>query len=298
MAGHPLRVDNPRMPKLRVERCSGPVELLERVRPMLVRQPVRNSLILSILERRRLESLPGRYWVASRDGWEVGAAMQSPLHMPALLTAMPTGAATALADVVAGTDAAGIPGVIAEAATAAAFAGQWSEATGAAVTPEEGERLYRLARLALPPAPGGRLRPAGDEDVPVLLEWWLAFSSETGAEGEVQAEQAVARDLLSQRLFVWEDDGPRSMCRATPPVAGVSRIGAVYTPSQWRRRGYAAAAVASLCQRLQRQDGALPILYTQLANPTSNRIYRRLGFRAVAEVTRYRFGAPGPATGT
>lgn len=285
------------MPKLMVECCDGPAELLDRARPLLQGQPVRHNLILSILERRLLEPLPGRYWVASREGRCVGMAMQSPLHMPALLTRMPAPAAAALAEEIASSSAGSVPGVIAEAATAAAFAGQWSEATGAAVTPEEGARLYRLARLTPPPAPGGRLRLATEADLPVLLEWWRAFSIETGAEGEGPAEQAVARNLHSQRLFVWEDDGPRSMCGATPAIAGVSRIGAVYTPSQSRRRGYAAAAVASLCQRLRRQDGARPILYTQLANPTSNRIYRRLGFRAVAEVTRYRFGAPGPAPG-
>jgi predicted GNAT family acetyltransferase len=31
------------------------------------------------------------------------------------------------------------------------------------------------------------------------------------------------------------------------------------------------------------------MLYTDLANAVSNSIYRRLGYRAVAEVLRYRF---------
>jgi uncharacterized protein len=31
------------------------------------------------------------------------------------------------------------------------------------------------------------------------------------------------------------------------------------------------------------------ILYTDLGNPTSNSIYRRIGYRAVAECLRYRF---------
>ena len=288
------------MSKLTVERCAGPGELLAQARPLLLRQPVRHSLVLSILERRLLDPLPGRYWVASRDRGCVGLAMQSPPHMPALLTPMPAWAAAALADGIAQSGPDDVPGVIAEAATAAAFAGQWSEATGAAVTPVEGERLYRLARLIAPPAAPGHLRLATAADAPVLLEWWRAFSAETATEAELAAEQAVARDLLSQRLFVWEDQGPRSMCRATPAVAGVSRIAAVYTPPQWRRSGYAAAAVAALCETIQRGDGALPVLYTQLANPTSNRIYRRLGFRAVAEVLRYRFSPPGrlPATVT
>ncbi len=283
------------MPQVRVERCSEPQEVLERLRPALLRQPVRGSLMLSLLERRRLEPLPGRYWVASSAGRAVGMAMQSPLHMPILLNPMTVGAARALASAAAGSANGSVPGVIAEASPAAAFAGQWSEVTGAAVIPEQGERLYRLGRLAWPPPPGGGLRPATDRDRPTLLRWWRSFSAETGAEGELAPDQAVARELVSGRFFIWEDGGPRSMCRATSPVAGVSRIGAVYTPPRWRRRGYAAAAVASLCRQL-RSDDVLPILYTQLANPTSNRIYRRLGFRAVAEVLSYRFATGEPAT--
>jgi predicted GNAT family acetyltransferase len=38
------------------------------------------------------------------------------------------------------------------------------------------------------------------------------------------------------------------------------------------------------------EEGANSILYAQLANPSSNAIYRRLGFRAVAEMLSYRFG--------
>jgi len=283
------------MLKVSVEVCPGPIELLERARPALLRQPVRNSLVLSILESRRLDPLPGRYWAVSRAGRQLGAALQTPPHMPILLAPMPAAAARALAVQIAAA-AGAVPGVIAEAATAAAFAGQWSEASGGAVFPEEGERLYRLGRLALPPAPSGRLRPATGPDKPFLLQWWRAFAAETGAQGEVAAERAVTNDLGAQRLFVWDDDAPRSMCRATAGVAGVSRIGLVYTPPQDRGRGYATAAVAALCQRLRRDRGTVPVLYTQLANPTSNRIYRRLGFRAVAEILRYRFGETSSAT--
>ena len=46
--------------------------------------------------------------------------------------------------------------------------------------------------------------------------------------------------------------------------------------------------VHALSSRL-RDAGYRCILYTDLANPTSNSIYRRIGYRAVAEALRYRF---------
>jgi predicted GNAT family acetyltransferase len=38
-------------------------------------------------------------------------------------------------------------------------------------------------------------------------------------------------------------------------------------------------------------DADTCILYTQLGNPTSNAIYRAIGYEPVVEVVRYRFSA-------
>lgn len=73
------------------------------------------------------------------------------------------------------------------------------------------------------------------------------------------------------------------------PVQGVVRLSGVYTPPEKRRHGYAAACVHTLSKKL-RDSGFRCILYTDLGNATSNSIYRRIGYRAVAEAIRYRFG--------
>ncbi len=71
-------------------------------------------------------------------------------------------------------------------------------------------------------------------------------------------------------------------------VAGVERIGPVYTPPDRRGRGYASAVVAGV-SRSALDAGHRCILYTDLENPTSNAIYRAIGYRAVAEALQYRF---------
>lgn len=85
-------------------------------------------------------------------------------------------------------------------------------------------------------------------------------------------------------LMLWEDDGvPVSMAGISPRVAGTVRVAAVYTPPENRGRGYAAAVTAEI-SRAAREAGARDVLlFTDLANPTSNGVYRRIGYRAVSD---------------
>ncbi len=63
----------------------------------------------------------------------------------------------------------------------------------------------------------------------------------------------------------------------------------MYTPPDRRNHGYGSALVAGVSTTL-RTNGDRCILYTDLGNPTSNSIYRAIGYRAVSEVLRYEFG--------
>jgi uncharacterized protein len=72
------------------------------------------------------------------------------------------------------------------------------------------------------------------------------------------------------------------------PVKGVVRLSGVYTPPEKRKHGYGATCVLALSKHF-RDSGYRCILYTDLGNPTSNSIYRRIGYKAVAEALRYRF---------
>jgi len=65
----------------------------------------------------------------------------------------------------------------------------------------------------------------------------------------------------------------------------------VYTPPGRRGRGYGSALVGSVSAAV-RARGTRCILYADLGNPIANSVYRRLGYRAVAEGLRYRFDRP------
>ena len=273
--------------ELKVVFSEDPAFVLSRAGVFLSSQPVLHNLVLSILHARVAQGDPGRYWTAIRREDTVGVVLQSPLTFPATMTPMEPPVATAMADAIAD---AGIPlpGVNGEAQTAAIFSGQWSERSRSAATPFQGNRLYELLEVREVPDIEGTLRQAGAEDRGLMILWTRAFQHEIGESAD-DTELRVDRGLAAGQLWTWDRNGETvSMAVSREPVEGVVRLSGVYTPPEKRKHGYAAACVHALSKRL-RDAGYRCILYTDLANPTSNSIYRRIGYRAVAEVLRYRF---------
>jgi uncharacterized protein len=253
----------------------------------LISRPIEHNVVLTVLRRRITDTTQGRYWWIDDQGTVVGFAMQSPLSFHSAITPMTTVGTQALVDVMSDR-AHDLPGVASDAASAASFAGHWAERLRIPVAPVEAQRLYRLAALHPPDRVPGSFRPADDADRHPLVAHRIAFHADTGEPGELDAAVAVERSL--RRCFVWENGGVVSSAFATIPEAGVVRVGVVYTPTEHRRRGYASALVAATSAWAREHERADCILYTQLANPTSNAIYRAIGYQPVADVLRYRFG--------
>ena len=273
-----------------VDASTDPAAALEAAEGFLVRHPVANSLVISLLLERAAAPQPGRYWWASDPAGDVtGFVFQSPLPFRALVAPAARSVLEALVERIA-SDVPELPGIMGDAESAAAFAGHWAERRATPVQPEEAQRIYRLGRLRLPPGGEGRLRRAAAPDAGVLLGWVKGFLAETGVY-PLDPEELLGRHLARGGLWLWETEAgePVSMAVASRPAAGMSRIGFVYTPPEHRRRGYAAACVAAVAEVVQ-AEGLDCILNTQLQNPTSNAIYRRIGFEPVVEVLIYRFG--------
>jgi predicted GNAT family acetyltransferase len=263
-------------------------EALGACEPYLLSRPVEHNVVLTVLRRRITDPTRGRYWWIDDHGAVLGFAMQSPLSFHCAITPMTTLATQALVDVMSD-KAPDLPGVAGDAASAASFAGSWAERLRVPVAPVEAQRIYQLAALHAPDQVPGLFRPADDADRDTLVGHRIAFHADTGEPGELDAAAAVERSLRG--CFVWEDGGVVvSSAIATVSEAGVVRVGVVYTPPEYRRHGYASALVAATSAWAREHDRADCILYTQLANPTSNAIYRAIGYEPVSEVLRYRFG--------
>jgi RimJ/RimL family protein N-acetyltransferase len=178
---------------------------------------------------------------------------------------------------------------------ALSFADAWHYVTGldGSVTTEE--RLYRLGTLRPPIDVSGAHRDATAADNPLLVEWVELFFVETfrhqrdDAAGERFIDNANA---VGDRFVLWDDGGtPVSMAMLRAPAARVSRVGPVFTPQNSRGRGYGSAVTAAASDLAQRGGVDDVVLFADLANPTSNAIYRRIGFEAVADSVRIDFAA-------
>ena len=262
------------------------MSVLSKAAEFLPSQPVLHNLILTLLHTRVAQPEPGRYWLALDQERVVGVALQSPLTFAAVLTPMDKQAAVAMVNAIAEADIS-LPGIIGEAATAAAFAGHWSERRKTAATPFQGMRLYELLEAVQVTAVDGQLRQALPGDRDLIVRWTRAFQIEIDESAD-RTELRVDRGLAAGEFWIWEDGEPVSMAVSRKPVEGVVRVTEVYTPQEKRKCGYAAACVHALSKRMCEASYRCA-LYTDLANPTSNSVYRRIGYRAVSEVLRYRF---------
>ena len=261
-------------------------------RPLLEADPVRHTIALTALDalcRGREE--PALLLTVHDDGGLAGVVLRT-RGWPLVLSALPA----ALADVVAAhvcatdqeVDAANGPVTSVE-----AFAAAYTARTGATVRIAMRERLYRLGTLIPPSGVEGAARPAEGGDVDLLAGWQLAFLHEAVAALRPPSDPRPAvHDAVTQGgLMLWEVDGrPTAYATARRPLAGMSRVGPVYTPPAHRCRGYAGAVTAA-ATRWALDHGARHVaIFTDLANPTTNRLYPRLGFRPVHDALEVRFG--------
>ncbi|MCX5611628.1 GNAT family N-acetyltransferase [Streptomyces sp. NBC_00047] len=255
--------------------------------PAVAAQPVPNTLLLTVadaLERRGPHAYgpadPLFGWWTGADGTVSGALLCTPPY-PLQLGALPEQAVRALSAALATEPLlAGVSGISARRRDADALAGAWGRPFRVA----EENRLYRLAGLTAPdPAPAGRARPATGADLPLLLEWIEAFNSEVGQPGE--ASEAALRDRISYGgILLWEHDGaPVSLASFSRPIGSAARVGPVYTPPELRGRGYAAGVTHAVSEAAYAAGASEVLLFTDLANPTSNGIYLRLGYTPVED---------------
>lgn len=185
-----------------------------------------------------------------------------------------------------------VPGVSAERDTAVAFAEAWQRHTGAMPTLHESQRLYRLDTLTPPdPYPEGRGRAVGDRDRDQLMRWYGEFVVDIGGVGSTDPGSWADTRIAHKRVTFWEtlDGVPVSMAGMTPMVAGQIRVAPVYTPAHRRGRGYAAAATAEVTKAALAAGATEVLLFADLANPTSNGLYKRIGFRPVADFALFDF---------
>lgn len=243
------------------------------VREYLAAEPARNTALLTQLDAPG----PRGWWADPVDGRVTGAFLLPSPGMP-LLGTMPDAAARALAAGV-------LPEVTCvrgESATVEVFVTALGRRP---VRTRRRMRLFRLGVLTPPhPAPPGRVRIAGPGDVPLGVAWMREFARDIGEDPDADYTATVAARVADARLHLWEVAGePVAMASVSRIVAGQARISPVYTPSAHRARGYGGAVTSAVSRAALDAGAAQVLLFTDLANPTSNALYQRLGYRPIGD---------------
>ncbi len=140
-----------------------------------------------------------------------------------------------------------VSGVVAAPALAGGFTDEWSRVTGRKRQGVVRQRIYRLTAVADIRRLPGHLRRATPGDLELVARWFSEFDLEAFNKSDPDvARQHAERRIGRAEVYLWEDTEPRCMAARARPTRNSISVNAVYTPPEWRRRGYATTTVAQL----------------------------------------------------
>ncbi|MGM0751080.1 MAG: GNAT family N-acetyltransferase [Bacillota bacterium] len=179
-----------------------------------------------------------------------------------------------------------IPGFVAEKETALQLTHAWCHVTGESFNVRMRQRIYQLNKVNDITLSDGKMVPVRKGQEGLLARWLLGFIEDTEVipmSGEEALERATDMIENEPYVFFWEVDGkPVSMARGARRTENGITVNFVYTPTEYRKKGYASSVVAELSHLLLKDHSFLS-LYTDLDNPTSNKIYMEIGYNPVCD---------------
>ncbi|MFX0012672.1 MAG: GNAT family N-acetyltransferase, partial [Candidatus Hermodarchaeota archaeon] len=174
------------------------------------------------------------------------------------------------------------------------FTELWCKDKSFTISLDMNERIYKLETVAEETLGIRAFKLADSSNEKLLLKWAKEFLIEAFSESEIEARPSwknhIRRSLEEHRIFLLYDNGkPVSMARRAGKTPNGVTVNLVYTPPSLRRRGYATECVAKLSKLLLDEGNKFCFLFTDLANPTSNSIYQKIGYRPIIDVDQYNF---------
>jgi uncharacterized protein len=182
-----------------------------------------------------------------------------------------------------------LDGVTGPSRSADDFSLAWSKLSGVEPVLAMRLRIHETRKVVdsgLPTAPG-HFRPAAPADLNLLVPWTEVFVSEARIAERVDASRVVEDAIRRGRLHVWENAGPVSMAAWTGKTPSGVRINFVYTPRELRGKGYGTACVTALTKQQLEQGNAFCWLYTDVSSATPPKIFKRIGYWPVSDVSEY-----------
>jgi GNAT superfamily N-acetyltransferase len=239
-------------------------------RAALEADDVRHNVILATLEGQDIQDY--RLWTLGGPG---ACAIQRP-DLPIVLGALDQQQCHRLADEVQDLNA---PGVVGSDDTPKWFV-ERAVQCGQEFHDPIPHRIHALREPPRYPGSPGTARQVGTADIDLYVRWMFAFCDEA-----VPHEQKPNRDRLEKRAasyFLWSVAGEAvSMAGIVRRTRLSAAITSVYTPPEYRGRGYAGSVTATVVEQIFAEGKAAACLYSDVRNPYSNRCYAKIGFKPV-----------------
>ncbi|HET8698850.1 MAG TPA: GNAT family N-acetyltransferase [Gammaproteobacteria bacterium] len=261
-----------------LELCRHPDALafLERAESWLLEEEIERAVPLKAA--RQAQAHPSSfeeptYWATFEEsGRIVGCSIRTPPHH-VFVTRLPAAAVPLLLESLKETYTvmSGISGAepTASALAAVSFANRWRVGSR--------QWLWSIAAVDPPAGPGGALRLATADDMTTVWQWGTRDSEMPFAD-----PLFAAALMRAQGLYVWDDGTLRCIAGVLRQTRSSAALGVIYTPPDWRNKGYATATVAAWSRQVL-EGGKRCFFYTNAAFAATTAICRKLGHELVHE---------------
>lgn len=274
---------------MRICRYTDPQRFLDRSKEWLLRSEMKNNEILAVAHLLIEDDHPfeSPFYLATieTETGIVGCAVRPPPDQ-LILSDVPLEAIPLLVADIA-TVYERLPGVSGMENEVEAFAEQWKRQGGGALALKKGWRWYAVKRAVAPgkPAPGS-LRLADSSDHDLVRTWALNFARETTTSVDVVA--FFERRVHTGSLYIWENEGPRSLVAVSGVTPNSVRISGVYTAPEFRHNGYATVTVATVSQLMLDAGHQFCVLFADISDALAHRLYRKVGYRRMFDTVSMR----------
>lgn len=279
----------------RIELLSGADQFLTLLRPLLLQREAEYSLLLGLAGLRlKLNDKPDDYrYIALYENRElVGGCIVSEKKL--VVSQIPGLLLMSLAKFLFDHQFK-LPGVVGAPATCEIFARIWKKLSGHGYKLGMAQKIYQLDEVIVPTNISGQLLQAQEDHTGLVGQWVYEFSCESLPHEpttiEKTAELAIQK-VKNGDVYLWQSESGEivSMNFVGRPTDNGISVSAVYTPKHLRNKGYASAVVAKTSERMLQSGRKFCVLYTDIANPTSNKIYQNVGYEEVASSKHIVFG--------
>lgn len=270
---------------IRIEKINNALSFLKLVKPLLLEKESEYSLMLGIAGLRVAKTIDDCIYFVLFDRNElIGCSVLSKKNF--VVTQIPEPFLLTIANYLKKENYI-LPGIVGDPATSERFAYIWSNLINCKYKLAMDQKIYQLNEVLLPSNLQGKLINARLDHTELVGKWLFEFSCEslphepTTLENSTEFAKQKINNCDVYLLQSLADELVSMNFVGRPTDHGIT-VSAVYTPKVFRRKGYASAIVAKTSQLMIQNGRKFCVLYTDMANPTSNKIYQKIGYKEVA----------------